>query len=92
MVDENVKEKAEGLDLKGKKKSLGKDNVVINPEVKTKVDESMKTDKENLQEVDVNTRSVDYSQEIENAKPIKKKKPLKDFKKLAGAAAKKASE
>ena len=42
----------------------------------------------NLQEVDLNTRSVDYGQEIKNAEPIKKKKPLKDFKKLAGAAAK----
>ena len=70
--------------VKGKKKG----NVLINPEVKTNVDESMETQKDNLQEVDLNTRSVDYGQEIKNAEPIKKKKPLKDFKKLAGAAAK----
>ena len=48
----------------------------------------MENQKDNLQEVDLNTRSVDYGQEIKNAEPIKKKKPLKDFKKLAGAAAK----
>ena len=70
--------------LKGKKKG----NVIVNPEVKTNVDESMETNKDNLQEVDMNTRSVDYGQEIKNAEPIKKKKPLRDFKKLAGAAAK----
>ena len=70
--------------VKGKKKG----NVLINPEVKTNVDESMENQKDNLQEVDLNTRSVDYGQEIKNAEPIKKKKPLKDFKKLAGAAAK----
>ncbi len=70
--------------IKGKKKG----NVIINPEVKTNVDESMTNDTTNLQEVDLNTRSVDYGQEIKNAEPIKKKKPLKDFKKLAGAAAK----
>ncbi len=70
--------------IKGKKKG----NVIINPEVKTNVDESMTKDTTNLQEVDLNTRSVDYGQEIKNAEPIKKKKPLKDFKKLAGAAAK----
>ena len=72
------------MSVKGKKKG----NVLINPEVKTNVDESMETQKDNLQEVDLNTRSVDYGQEIKNAEPIKKKKPLKDFKKLAGAAAK----
>ena len=70
--------------IKGKKKG----NVIINPEVKTNVDESMTNETTNLQEVDLNTRSVDYGQEIKNAEPIKKKKPLKDFKKLAGAAAK----
>ena len=72
------------MSVKGKKKG----NVLINPEVKTNVDESMENQKDNLQEVDLNTRSVDYGQEIKNAEPIKKKKPLKDFKKLAGAAAK----
>jgi|TARA_B100000085_G_scaffold169295_1_gene154055 hypothetical protein len=107
----------EELQMKGKKKG----NVVINPVVKTKVDEDADASKkmqiqrkqlmlnrqkvalqqkattrkksadmhlestEDLQEVDVTTRSVQYGAEIEDTtmKPKKEKKSLKDFKKLS---------
>ena len=93
IVSENssLEPQAKAIDVANKNMSVKakkKGNVLINPEVKTNVDESMENQKDNLQEVDLNTRSVDYGQEIKNAEPIKKKKPLKDFKKLAGAAAK----